>query len=284
MANRKLYTGNPIGTYEYGDKHPTLDMYFMSYVGKYERWADFNEFQRSFKFRHRIEQAKKAKQLKPKRVSRQTGRPVGTYRYGDEHPNFPELRFIQYSRGIEQWANPEQMEMRREASRRYAAKHKPQRMARHVLAARNNARDVVWSWYRQERDYNKLYWSYGAKVNRSWKSNDDLRKERRDRRRRYRQNNPAKRREERLARKGKVKACWRELSLDEKRQANDRYKWRDMLNKIHGKIVFVVDHVKPLAGGGLHHPDNLMVTTYKFNEWKSDRDVEVVDFYNLRRA
>jgi hypothetical protein len=287
MRKRKVYTGNPVGTYEYGDKHPEMDMYFAGQNGRYERWLTLEEFQASFLFRHRRDVAKDAKLSKvcKRKQTMQTGNPVGTYKGGDRHPSIAGRFFIQYSRGIEVWGTEDMMRRRMESCR-MSYKKRYKAVPVEVKAQGEAWRDCYWSEYRRSRDYDNAYVTYGKRVDRYWvppherAERDKIRKAKRaERRRRYRLANPAKRKEDRLARKGLVNKLWRNLTDMERGRANMRYKWRNLLNDLHGSTVFVVDHICPLAKGGTQHPDNLRVTTYRYNEWKSDRDVNVQDFY-----
>ncbi len=59
-----------------------------------------------------------------------------------------------------------------------------------------------------------------------------------------------------------------QLTEDEKRQVREFYRFRDVLNAVHGKVMFHVDHIVPLARGGTHTPQNLQVTTKEYNEKK----------------
>ena len=51
------------------------------------------------------------------------------------------------------------------------------------------------------------------------------------------------------------------LTEAEKKTISDLYERRDSLNQTAGYIAYHVDHIQPLARGGLHHPSNLRVTT-----------------------
>lgn len=71
------------------------------------------------------------------------------------------------------------------------------------------------------------------------------------------------------ARKKNIAISLKDLGKGEKQLINEIYKFRDILNRIHEKIVFVVDHIHPLAKGGLHSPCNLQLSTWEYNAWKS---------------
>jgi 5-methylcytosine-specific restriction endonuclease McrA len=51
------------------------------------------------------------------------------------------------------------------------------------------------------------------------------------------------------------------LSEAEKERIQQLYKDRDCLNETSGRINYHVDHIIPLAKGGLHHPENLQILT-----------------------
>jgi 5-methylcytosine-specific restriction endonuclease McrA len=60
-------------------------------------------------------------------------------------------------------------------------------------------------------------------------------------------------------RKARIKAQSPALSEEEKERLDQIYGLRDSLNQAEGRISYHVDHIHPLAAGGLHHPDNLRV-------------------------
>ena len=60
-------------------------------------------------------------------------------------------------------------------------------------------------------------------------------------------------------RKARIIAQSPALSEEEKERLNQIYGLRDSLNQAEGRISYHVDHIQPLAAGGLHHPDNLRV-------------------------
>jgi len=79
-------------------------------------------------------------------------------------------------------------------------------------------------------------------------------------------------------RRAKVKGNKSVLTDDERRRAREFYVFRDILNEVHGFAMFEVDHIKPIARGGLHHPDNLRVTTAVFNHRKHTNQLCPVTF------
>jgi hypothetical protein len=64
------------------------------------------------------------------------------------------------------------------------------------------------------------------------------------------------------------------LTEEEKRIILDLYQLRDSLNQAAGYMAYHVDHIKPLARGGLHHPSNLRVITCRENMTKGSKEWE----------
>lgn len=67
-----------------------------------------------------------------------------------------------------------------------------------------------------------------------------------------------------------VEAQIKNLSEDEQKSIRSLYKFRDILNARHGKIVFHIDHIIPVSKGGTHRRDNLRITTADYNLRKSN--------------
>jgi hypothetical protein len=65
------------------------------------------------------------------------------------------------------------------------------------------------------------------------------------------------------------------LTEEEKEIISDLYQLRDSLNQAAGYIAYHVDHIKPLARGGLHHPSNLRVTTSRENMAKGAKECKL---------
>lgn len=68
------------------------------------------------------------------------------------------------------------------------------------------------------------------------------------------------------------------LTPEENRRALEFYKFRDILNRVHGRGMFEVDHKTPVSRGGFHHPGNLRLTTAVFNHRKFINDLCPVAF------
>ncbi len=67
------------------------------------------------------------------------------------------------------------------------------------------------------------------------------------------------------ARRAKEQGNYAELSDADKKRVREWYAFRTLLNRVHKKAVFHVDHKIPISRGGVHHPDNLRVTTAAYN-------------------
>ena len=67
------------------------------------------------------------------------------------------------------------------------------------------------------------------------------------------------------------------LTLDPK--SNIFYKFRDFLNSVHGKTMYHVDHIIPLAKGGTHSFKNLAIATASYNQWKRARIITDPSIY-----
>lgn len=61
------------------------------------------------------------------------------------------------------------------------------------------------------------------------------------------------------------------LSDEDKKRVRNLYILRNLLNRIHGKTVFHVDHIIPVSKGGKHEASNLRLTTAEFNLRKSNK-------------
>jgi 5-methylcytosine-specific restriction endonuclease McrA len=69
-------------------------------------------------------------------------------------------------------------------------------------------------------------------------------------------------------RKQRLREQTPELSAEEQEMIRQIYEQRDRLNQEAGSIHYHVDHIIPLAKGGLHHPGNLRLITATENMQK----------------
>ena len=63
------------------------------------------------------------------------------------------------------------------------------------------------------------------------------------------------------------------------KKSNIFYKFRDFLNSVHGKTMYHVDHIIPLAKGGTHSFKNLAIATASYNQWKRARIITDPSIY-----
>jgi hypothetical protein len=66
-------------------------------------------------------------------------------------------------------------------------------------------------------------------------------------------------------RKGRLMSQTPPLTEEEKKAIAGLYQLRDSLNQAAGCLAYHVDHLQPLARGGLHHPSNLRLMTCRNN-------------------
>jgi 5-methylcytosine-specific restriction endonuclease McrA len=76
-------------------------------------------------------------------------------------------------------------------------------------------------------------------------------------------------------RKTRLRAQTPVLTEEEQMLIASIYQRRDSLNQAAGYIAYHVDHIKPLARGGLHHPSNLRLTTSHENMSKGAKELEM---------
>ena len=276
----RVNTGLPHGTFKRRDAHPTIaNRFFAGYScargkeGEYgEAWLTLDQMGPKRRAGRAKRKYKKIPDDERKIPKLQTGRKVGHFKRGDKHPEFDRV-FVGYiKRKVERWLKPETFE-RQEVARRIRANSYPRvakLMPEHIKLHRQGVREEINLTARLEREYLLAWGRYGDSVSRRY----DSKIRAAERRRKYRRENPAYRAAHRIARKrrrDRIRLEFNALPLEKKLEANRIYNWRTMLNNLHGRVVFVVDHVNPLANGGKHAPNNLIVTTYDYNEWKSDK-------------
>jgi len=271
MRKTKYYTGKPIGSFKHGDKHPNQALWLVGYMGKYEKWVRRDVYERSVRHKERIAIAK-ARRAKIKRRPRLgTGNKVGTYKRGDLHPTREGYVFMQYKKGAEYWTKTDSKEFLA-----WKRGQKTKRVYPNILRIERWQGEVA-SHRMQEIAYAKMWRDWWTKIykQKPKPSKEELAERKRENKKRERARRrakyPAERAVKRKNRRHKLKKDWQELSEYEKRLANDIYRFRDILNKQQGHVVYVVDHIHPVAKGGMHHPFNLQVATYEWNEKKSDK-------------
>lgn len=95
----------------------------------------------------------------------------------------------------------------------------------------------------------------------------------RDKRRAYKKANPGVLSLSDHRRRERVRSV--PLTADEKRQIKAIYEQRDQLNAWSGRR-FEVDHIQPLARGGIHHPNNLQLLAAAENRRKGAKPLQEV--------
>ena len=61
------------------------------------------------------------------------------------------------------------------------------------------------------------------------------------------------------------------LDTKEQKEIESIYKEFNILNTLHGKVSYHVDHIYPISKGVAEHPKNLEVLTAYDNQTKSDK-------------
>lgn len=189
-----------------------------------------------------------------------------THRKGDIHPETGLVfrRYIKRCRNGEWWQTREKFEASKRADRSYYEAH--------VEDSRRRGRRYEATHREQRRIKNRAYHAANREKERARmraKDREMLRKagaKWRDKNseavRRHNaewdRKNPGRRRLRRLA--ARVP-----LSSSQQKEVRTLYAFRDALNRVHGRIVYHVDHRTPLSRGGIHVPENLQVTTATYN-------------------
>lgn len=125
---------------------------------------------------------------------------------------------------------------------------------------RENNRDLISEKRRRDNEKNN-------KIKREWRENnrDKVRKQASD----YRKKRPDIAAARDAVRRG-LKQSLKNLSRAEQDSIRNLYHLRNILNKLHKKIMFHVDHIVPVSKGGEHRASNLRLTTADFNLRKSN--------------
>jgi len=132
-------------------------------------------------------------------------------------------------------------------------KHKKEYDKEYYRENKNHKRKYVTQWRKKNPEYKKQY-----NINNRKRNNEYSRKWRRTNRSKVYVIN-AKRRARKINQTVK-------LTEMETKRIYYLYKFSSILGKY-----FVVDHVKPISKGGLHHHSNLQILTAELNREKSDK-------------
>lgn len=279
-------TGLPIGTFKRGEPHPELEnKFFTGYNSKgYECWetttADVIERRRKYsEWSNKRQEANRNAKTGTPRKKVKTGLPVGTFKRGDAHPSVEDRFFVVYDKGREVWASSGNPQYQRWLNSRDSAHKRNANMYQcQLVQSKSEIRQVSLD----EARYDKMYFSWAKSEfpKRTKMSKEERKAAKAKKRKRYKKNNPAKVAEAKRARKRKDKSLWSKLTPSEKKMSNEVYKLRDILNKVHGKIMYEVDHIFPVCLGGTMKPENLQLATSAFNNWKGSKvGVNSDDFF-----
>ncbi len=136
-----------------------------------------------------------------------------------------------------------------------------------------------FSWYNKAKSW-RHSWCKKCKVELSKKWNKDNPERVKESDRRWREANPDKRNASNARYKARKRNQTIELTENEKAKIELYFKISQHLGKD-----WQVDHIHPLDKGGLHHPDNLQITTKKYNQHKNNnlnfRDPEPLEYFRM---
>ena len=239
LKQKQLQTGNPKGTYKLGDPHPTVDgVYF-------ECWRETGTIGESWSKEQKIRKTINQTEL-------QTGNPRGSYKFGDPHPTIKDLFFRQYNRKEEHWCNTKTIQKDKKRKTDY------------IKSEKGKAYHAKYTIEYQKTDKRKAY----LKVfNRSKK--ERLRKSRWSKSEEGRLYARIKQTE----RRARVREASVNLTEYEESVIKQIYAHAVRVSKKLG-IPFHVDHIIPIANGGLHHPSNLQIAPASWNISKQNRHTE----------
>ena len=184
----------------------------------------------------------------------QTGMPKFTFKRGDPHPTVEDRYYKEHSGGKEVWITGEGYQKMMDRDK-----------TRHPKYREENRDELRQRW----REQHKRHRTKRNRASRKWAKENPNKV--RDLARAYRKNNRGKYRELMARRRARMFNALCLIDDNEKRMMRNIYKFSDILNSIHGKIVFHVDHMRPISKGGLHHPCNMRITTARFNLRKSNK-------------
>ena len=194
----------------------------------------------------------------------QTGMPAGTYKWGDQHPSIEDRVFKGYqhnSPSTELWFTKESLKL---TVKKTMAKRVKSKAIRYNTGS---AKGTYQKW--EEHPTHKGMFLSCYKMSRHGKLKEYwVNKERMEKIKLQATFNRTKRRQ--------IEKSFN-LSDGDKAIINDFYKIRNIKNKSHGKAMYHVDHIVPIAKGGMHHQSNLQIATATWNLSKGSRMLNTID-------
>jgi hypothetical protein len=170
-----------------------------------------------------------------KQIQLQTGKPRGTFKQGDPHPNIPGLFFNRFRWNKEHWIEKKNLEKLQNQNYSYRKTERGKKVRK--------------DWRQGEK---RLQW-----LNKYYKSTKGK----------------ARSRYYNSQRRTKQREASKQNSLKDKKIIQHYYTWSVRLENKLG-IKFHVDHIVPVSKGGLHHHSNLQVVPASWNISKHNRNTE----------
>jgi hypothetical protein len=204
-----------------------------------------------------------------------TGKPKGTFKRGDPHPTVEGLFYLDYRKDSnrENWVVLSYLERREISDKIYRQKNKERIRKRDRERYKNDEKykkrkkEGVARYYRTEAG-RKNNIKANARYNKTEKGKKAVQ--------RYRKTDKGKitLRAASSKRRSKIKKAIVGLTTEQEDEIKQIYKHCERVSK-KLQIPFHVDHIVPLAKGGLHHPLNLQVVPAKWNLRKQDKHTEI---------
>lgn len=242
LKQKLLQTGEPKGTFKYRDPHPSVaGLFYDGWNGGKEYWVETIRY----KILSNTSDYTKGSYVNQKAL--QTFLPKGYFKRGDAHPAIKGFFYGGYSESRECWYSKKAIEERR-------------------------IRDKALSRERPKTEEQREKW---RERTRKWRRTEKGKAYTKARNKAYFKTEKGK-----LAmavimnkRRAAKKKALEELDERQEGLIKQIYAYRIRLQNKLG-IPFHVDHIVPLAKGGLHRPSNLQVVPASWNCSKGDRHTE----------
>jgi len=181
-----------------------------------------------------------------------TRMPLGTWKRSDMHPTIDGRIFDRYSGSTEVWATQEKLDAKRAYEKQWRRKDRKSPLKPNYNTDSKRGTFKLWDEHPIHKGmFFKRYETRKGILRENWCSKDKMEN--------------AKQYEmiARLDRRVAIEAS--DLSERDKAMILDIYAVRDIMNAAHGRIMYHVDHIIPLAKNGSHHPSNLQIATAIWN-------------------